>query len=253
MKLKSYGRLYLIAYLWGGAAAWAQQPAVPSTSGQAPVEGGIMQEESMAFVRIWHMVPGSQGVKIAALVPGEEAPRILVQKPPASFYCGYRDLKPGSNKIQVLSLRQPPEILAQTEALFGKKGFYTILVSSKGKGYSIQVIDDTVRMPEEKEGVAIESLPPPQLKLYQFIEGAEVVVQAIEAGRQAPLEFGKMVEFKGLAPGVLTLKLDCKEAKGVIETQTDVSLSAGSSYSLIVIRDIYGRFSPRVLPNGRLE
>lgn len=235
----------------------AQNFAAPQEPPAEPASAAPMMEEPTAFVRTWFMTdPRGTAHDVVARQDTAPEPQFLLSRPYAYQYVGYRDLPPGRTRITVQVPGEPPRVLEQWEGNLAKGRFYTILIRARGAGLALEVIDDskTAPPPEKPQPGAP---PPPVLRrlfLYQFIEGQTVTLSVPELGWERQLPPGTVDRIEDLPAGTVNLLLTFKDAQGESRTsETDISTADTPSCSLILIRDLYGRVSPRVVANGRLD
>lgn len=229
-----------------------QAPQQPSLSEELPQEGSE-KDETMAYVRVWFMVAEKGDVDLVVRRDGLE-PDYLTSRPAPAFYGGYRDVAPGKVRfvVQPHGAAHPgsplPPPLAESEETLVKGRFFTMLVTSAGERYRIEVLDDSPKSTTDQPA------PVPELSAYNFVKEGTVKIKARESGAEANLAYGGRVRFTELPGTKLSLNVEWMDPSGRRHVrETDAELGNGSSFSLLVLRDLYGRFSPRLITNGRLD
>lgn len=214
-------------------------------------------EEDRTYLRTWFMAdPGQVVYEVKAQREAATEPDILIQRPYAYQYAGYRDLAPGRTKLTVQIPGEPPRVVEQWQGNLRKGRFYTLLIRLRGSGLKLEVIDDskTAPPPEKPEPGAP---PPPVLRrlfVYQFIEDQTVKLSIPSAGLERQLPPGTVDQVENLPVGTIELFLNFRDTRGQeVVSETDFSTADTPSCSLLLIRDPYGRVSPRLVPNGQLD
>jgi|GEM_PF-6113171 len=250
---------FVVAGLLACAALQGQDFSAPQEVVPPPVEEVPAANPKLAHVRTWFMARPAQPVDVV-LTAGSAPEDVLVSKPPAYFYCGYREAQPGSVRLQVYPRGSRERPLASREARLEARRFYTVLIrpGSGGSGYELELLDDTLsETPAPSESATPPSAPPAarhRIILYQFIEdrAVDLDIPALEFSGQLPPGDTRSLEAPSALPVVIRFKFQDDAGKEVVG-ETDANLQEIPSLSVLIIRDLYGRFSPRLVANGILD
>lgn len=229
-------------------------PQEPAVEPEAPAAN-----PKLAYVRTWFMARPPAPVELVARI-GDAAEEVLVAKPNAYFYCGYREIKPGSAQIGVYPLGDRSKPVASMGARLRQGRFYTVLVrpGSTSGDYKMEWMDDSLSdLPPDLPADAEPEAKGPirhRIRLYQFLEGQSVDLSIQAVGYNEKLQPGDTRVLDVESPQALVIEFQTQDAAGKdIIGETDANLKETPSISLLILRDLYGRFSPRVIGNGTLD
>ncbi len=256
--------LLLDVFPTGGLCA--QTPPPPRESEPAPpadveAQSGEEAEEKAAFMRVWFMAKATDPVDVQFQNSKDGTPPSVLLSEPPPFYLvtGYRDLPAGSGILTVNSRGSQPRSLATASVALREAGLYTAIVRQEGSGYRIELIDDSVerRPPPDPNNLSLKPKPvrlPPKLKIYHFTEDLPVEVRVPVNNFSARLEFGGFSVLENPATLAFPIEILYPGPDGQpVTASTEADLKENASCSLVLVRDPYGRFSPRIVLNGRLD
>ncbi|MFQ3577582.1 MAG: hypothetical protein SNJ52_01040 [Verrucomicrobiia bacterium] len=247
-------------------------PFVILAQQEEATDAAPVTQEPAAWVRVWLMSDGPAGqvdVVAESTKTGEEPIGLLSGAPPW-FYTGYRDIEPGNTTVNLLKRDAARTVVARLTHRFRKGHYYTLLITSEGQASNVEVIEDTVDekitpKPEETavEESEIESEPgnvqtrpvvPRRIMIYHFLPNLDIEVAAPAVQFSGSLAFKQRAVINEPAAQDIVLFVKPVLKDVVVEpAEIDFSTTQNPSVSLLVIQDVYGRFSPRLVANGALD
>ncbi len=251
--LGKYGLACCLAVLTG--QIHAQDFTAPREQEPAPAK---VEVENLAYVRTWFMTKPHAPVDLIATIEGKPD-ETLVQKPYAYYYGGYRGLPPGATTVAIYPLGKRESAINQESTKFSKGRFYTVLVRPDGKKYKMEILDDTLRdplPPDDGDPNTPEPVMPirHQFRIYQYLDDQPVAVNVPELSLSKEMKPGEVEKWLDVQAGPISISMTYKDEQGRESTaSTDANLKDTASCSLIIMRDVYGRFTARLVPNGILE
>ncbi len=237
-------------------------------------EAAQVVEVSAAWVRVWLMSegPASQVDIVGESLKASNEPIELLSGAPPWFYTGYRDVEPGNMSIRVLRRDAARSQVASVAHRFRKRHYYTVLFTTHGQSSTIEVIEDTVdeklkEKPTETTGEESESenerdplnertkaVVPRKIAVYHFLPNVNIEVAAPAVPFSKTLTFSERAVFNEPAADDIVLFIKPFFPDVVLEpAEIDFSMTESPSVSLLLIQDVYGRFSPRLVTNASLD
>lgn len=145
--------------------------------------------------------------------------------------------------------------MAEVEERFESQSFYTFLILEKGGRTELRVVDDTLpKEPKNRPPDAPPWVAPRTLRIYNFTQNSVMEMASPDLGLRQQLSFGEEVKMENLERKVFTLAVLDRSGEGeASRSVVEVDLVGNISVSVLLIRDLYGRFSPRVVVNGTLN
>ena len=135
--------------------------------------------------------------------------------------------------------------------------YFTILVSEKDGQPAIEVIHDTPEREKLTATPAAGSNPPPKepptaLVVRQFIPDARITVATDRGNRTTgELSYRQTETLEDLPAGLTKLNIKATFTDRHVETSyVEADLTRERHATLLLMRDLYDRFRPRVVPNG---
>lgn len=131
--------------------------------------------------------------------------------------------------------------------------FYTLLICGEGTAMKLTLLEDEPAvLPPPKEG---ELPPPPRRSLRCLVleSGFRVKVSCPEAGVKIEASPEKSATAENLKKGIWSLKLEGEQKGAPFQTTLEVDFESPSNFTLVFMKDIYGRIAPCLLRDASLD
>jgi hypothetical protein len=251
-----------MAYSLAARSGFAQESS-PSPS-PSPESEETAKDHS-AYLRVWTMIPAEVPAPIVGDAPKLAEDLTLVYmdeagmpQPIASHLepftaSGYAEYSPETRKILLVrKAGKSLQELSHTKAGMRPGMFLTVVVQKENGSYSLSILDDTPKPPEQKPG---EPPPPPpkQLLLHNFLAGEAFTVSSKDASFSRNVPFGSPQLVTELPGKIFNIQVPMTVKKRQYISNIEVDLKANDSLSVLLVKNLYGQTAVMVLPTGKLE
>jgi hypothetical protein len=195
-------------------------------------------------VRFWNMLPQETG-ELALQYGPDSAPTVLAGGDPGNFSAGYIPVKPGRYDLKVVRTADPKTPLKSFDLVLRADVYVTFLAQVKDRQLSIEMLDDTYNRKEAANG---------RLVVRHFLPGAKISVTAAGVKSVGPLTEGgtEVLDALPLRPVVFQMKAALSDGR-TRDWSMELDFRNCRHASLLLSLDPYGRFRPRLSPDGQLD
>jgi hypothetical protein len=229
--------------LLGVAPLAAQVPATP-VPGATPKPEEKKPKEG--YVRFWNLLPKEAGELRLLRETGAEDPEAFASAAPGNTYASYLPVKPGRYALQVTRSAEPKNVLKRFDLTLKADVFVTFVARIVDRQLNIEMVDDTYDRTNTPDG---------RLTIRHELPGATINVAAGSLVGARGMVYGQVEQLTGFGTGKPTmLKMNAVMPDGQKRDWTmEVNFRACRHVTLLLALDPYGRFRPRVSPEGQLE
>lgn len=218
----------------GSTFSLAQVPA-PTPTPSATVK------PKMAYIRFWNMLP-SQPPTVLELLSADKP---LATAPVCNFYAGYASVTPGAFTLTIRRAGDQNGAIKRLPVNLQPDMFVTLLVTSKDGQPTVDYIDDTIDP---------KALGAKRLVLRQLFPNAKVTATIGSAPASAALSYGETLALDNLTATQTSLTVQATiPGQSAKSWSMPLDLSKYSHNTLLIFPDPYGRFRPRLAPDGQSD
>ena len=226
---------FLLALALG--SAFAQPPAPTPAPSPTPVP-----KIKDGFIRFWNMLPKEAGELLLQYDAGGQANTVAAAEP-GNFSAGYIPVKPARYNLKVVRTDDPKTVLKTFDVVMRANVYVSFLAQAKDGALSIEMLDDTYDRKSATTG---------KLTVRHFLPGAKVTIAPAGAKPAGPLTDGAVEVFDALPAQPVLVKMKALLPDGSNrDWAMEVNLRDCRHASIILALDPYGRFRPRLSPDGQ--
>ncbi len=235
----SFFRSLLSSLLLSVAPLLAQTPATPVPATPEP------KEPKEAYVRFWNMLPKEAGaLTMLRQISGAE-PEAIASAAPANTYAGYLAVKPGRYGLRIVRAAEPENALKTFDLVLRGDVFVTFIARVVDRQLTVEMVDDTYDKKEAING---------RLTVRHELPGATISVAAAGQPGARGLAYGQVEKLEGFPAKPVLLKMNAVLADGQKrDWAMEVDFRSCRHVTLLLALDPYGRFRPRISPEGQRE
>lgn len=219
--------------------------------------------ETDGFIRVWTLVeaeiPGKQFGAVGKLNKklgvvkqgGTGEPLYLISNPYPYMLSGYATITPGKHKIALVDIEKegaPPIETLEVEVT--PSSFHTLIILRNGEEYSLNLIADTVSSAGKGDDLPKVQPAVEGLVVYNSLEGSSTALVSENPPIQKVVASGVTGKIEGLPRNVINMKIATKVAEEIHNAEVEVNLRDYNSLTCVIIKDLYGRVVPALLPNA---
>jgi hypothetical protein len=233
-------RWLFLSLILSAAPLRAQEPAAPSPAAAA----GAAKKPKEGYVRFWNMLSKQTGEFSLVQETGADAASLL-SAAPNNYYASYVPFKPGRYALKVIRSADPKTSIKTFDLILRSDVYVTFYAHMADGVLAVEMLDDTYDRAKTDAG---------SLTIRQLYPGVKVTVRTSVNSASRPLEFGQVDKLDGLPLKPVFLQMEAALPGGrVRKWATEVNFSGCRHASLLLVQDPYGRFRPRISPDGQAE
>lgn len=221
-----------------------------------------------AYIRVWTLldadVPSEQFGVVGKLSKklgitsqiGSGESEFLVSNPYPYMLSGYAPIKPGNYKISLVDIdAKDADSLSSVEIEIKPSSFHTIMIERDGGNYSLKWMADSVSVSgdESSSGAIKVKAAVEGLIIYNSIPGASTALASEQPAVQKLVNSRVIEKITGLPRSIIPMKIATKFNDKIVNAEAEINLRDYTSLTCVVVKDIYGRIVPAVIPNAVVE
>lgn len=196
------------------------------------------------YIRLWNMIPAG-GDELSVVHDTGGAGEALASSTPCNYSAGYVPVKPGRYALKLVRTAAPDVAIKTFDVVMRADVYVTFLAQKKGDEISVEMLDDTYDRTKALAG---------RLTIRHFLPGTKVTVTPAGQRATGQLTDGtvEVLEELPLRPILFRMRATLPGG-GIRDWTTEVDFRVCRRASLLLGLDPYGRFRPRVSPDGQFE
>lgn len=245
--MSSFFRCLILCLILNAASLLAQAPASATTDAAASPSGATpaSKKAKEGYLRFWNMLPKQTGEISLIHDTGAANPTALLSAAPNNYYASYIATKPGHYLLKVVRAAEPKTPLKTFDLILRPDVYVTFYAHVVDGALTIEMLDDTYDRKKADTG---------SLTIRHLFPGVKVTVKTNSNSASPLMEYGQVEKLEGLPLKPVFLQMEASMPNGQTKRwATEVDFAGCRHASLLLIQDPYGRFRPRVSPDGQPE